>query len=151
MSSVTQLVRSRSAGFCDVLSCLGRPASLRLSLVICEMGMRWVTFQSHHKDSLGEVSGGALRTVGGAVKVMPFTLGLPWAHSPGAASLVRLELCVWPGGSSHLERMACRHIWILEIPFRSPTLHLWAADSRNPMARLWRAARVRSGQLSTPR
>lgn len=80
------------------------------------MGMRWVTFQSHHKDSLGEVSGGALRTVGGAVKVMPFTLGLPWAHSPGAASLVRLELCVWPGGSSHLESVACRHIWILEIP-----------------------------------
>lgn len=80
---------------------------------MCEMGV-----QGYHNYSFREVrSGGALSTVGGAVKVMPFSLGLPLAPPPpGAVSLVGLELCVWPGVSSHLESMACWHIWILEIP-----------------------------------
>ena len=125
------------------------PASLSLSLVIREMGMRGL----RHRLSLRIHQRGEWRCSAHSRRcsqghALLGGLSRPCLSFPGAVSLVWRELCVGPGGSSQLGSRACWKFWILEIPLSVPHPASLTADSRNPLARLWTAARARSGWLS---
>ena len=79
--------------------------------------------------------------------------GLPSAPSPKCCVSKWAQSCVfWPGVSPRLESPAYWHtsasgLW--KSPPLPPTLHVWAADSWNSMARLagsW-GSRLRGGRL----
>lgn len=142
--------------------------ALSLCLPLWGMGVWWVTLQGLQNDSFRAFRA-FRRSALCAVKIRPFSLGLPSAPPP-LPPPPGPRHCLWQGhelclacGSSCLESKACWHVWLLDSgnpPFCPPPsiseqLTAGAPAARLEGARLWeallplrRAARQRSGWLS---